>query len=569
MLFPTIEFAVFFAVVFPITWLLNAHNTWKKVFLVAASYYFYAAWRPEFTLLLLVSSVFNYGAALLIDHFKYRAQRLTVLWIAVAANLGLLGYFKYYNFFAASLMNAFDAIGVKVDIGFIEVALPIAISFLTFHALSYIIDVYRRVLKPTTSLIDIMFYIGFFPHLIAGPIVRANKFLAQTVGPRDPANIRLGQSVFLILGGLFKKVIIANYLSTGFVDGVFRDPTANSSLDLIFGMYGYALVIYCDFSAYTDIAIGVANLLGYEFPQNFNYPYRAISVQDFWRRWHMSLSSWLRDYLYIPLGGSKFGTFATYRNIMITMALGGLWHGASWAFLIWGCLHGAALVIERMLGVTGDHADAKRGSVCHRTRLAGDDAVRLPRLGVLPRAFDRRLARLFRDDVQRPKLVHQRDAVRRLHLRARRAVAHPAAAVVRDAGKALRRSAAIGESAGAVRCHLPDLRRGAGRHCAIHLLPVLRTVAMKHANPIEFERPRPAGNLRTAAIVIYATLALLALTIPQSVVNWLADMNGNRVEETALRGAELLRNLSQRVGVATVYQRGRDIFIAISGAEPD
>jgi len=363
MLFPTIGFAVFFAVVFPVTWLLNAHNTWKKVFLVAASYYFYAAWRPEFTLLLLVSSVFNYGAAFAIDHFKDRAQRLTVLWLAVAANLGLLGYFKYYNFFAASLMNAFAAIGMKVDIGFIEVALPIAISFLTFHALSYIIDVYRRVIKPTTSLLDIMFYIGFFPHLIAGPIVRANKFLAQTIGPRDPANIRLGQSVFLILGGLFKKVIIANYLSTGFVDGVFRDPTANSSLDLIFGMYGYALEIYCDFSAYTDIAIGIANLLGYEFPQNFNYPYRATSVQDFWRRWHMSLSSWLRDYLYIPLGGSKFGTLATYRNIMITMALGGLWHGASWAFLIWGCLHGSALVIERMLGITGDHADAKRGTL--------------------------------------------------------------------------------------------------------------------------------------------------------------------------------------------------------------
>jgi D-alanyl-lipoteichoic acid acyltransferase DltB (MBOAT superfamily) len=217
------------------------------------------------------------------------------------------------------------------------------------------------VLSPTRSLLDILLYISFFPHLIAGPIVRANKFLAQTVGPRDPANIRLGQSVFLILGGLFKKVIIANYLSTGFVDGVFHDPGANSSLDLILGMYAYALEIYCDFSAYTDIAIGIANLLGYEFPQNFNYPYRAISVQDFWRRWHMSLSSWLRDYLYIPLGGSRFGEFATYRNIMITMALGGLWHGASWSFLIWGMLHGAALVFERVIGVTGQRT-AGRGS---------------------------------------------------------------------------------------------------------------------------------------------------------------------------------------------------------------
>jgi alginate O-acetyltransferase complex protein AlgI len=361
MLFPTIEFAVFFAVVFPITWLLNAHNTWKKVFLVAASYYFYAFWSVHFTLLLFASSVFNYIAALAIDRFKDRAPRLAALWFAVIVNLGILGYFKYYNFFAASLINAFAALGLKLDIGFIEVALPIAISFVTFHALSYIIDVYRRVLPPTRSLLDILFYISFFPHLIAGPIVRADKFLAQTIGPRDPANIRLGQSVFLILGGLFKKVIVANYLSTGFVDGVFRDPAANSSLDLVLGMYAYALQIYCDFSAYTDIAIGIANLLGYEFPQNFNYPYRALSVQDFWRRWHMSLSSWLRDYLYIPLGGSRFGALATYRNIMITMALGGLWHGASFGFLIWGSLHGAALVVERLVGVTGEGAAAKRG----------------------------------------------------------------------------------------------------------------------------------------------------------------------------------------------------------------
>ncbi len=361
MLFPTIEFAVFFAVVFPITWLLNDHNTWKKLFLVAASYYFYAFWRVDFTLLLFASSLLNYLAALVIGRLQSRAWRLAVLWIAVAANLGLLGYFKYYNFFVAQLINGFDAVGLKVDVGFIELPLPVAISFFTFHALSYIIDVYRRALKPTTSLLDILFYISFFPHLIAGPIVRANKFLAQTVGRRDPANIRLGQSVFLIIGGLFKKVIVANYLSTGFVDGVFRDPTAASSLDLVLGMYAYALQIYCDFSAYTDIAIGIANLLGYEFPQNFNYPYRAVSVQDFWRRWHMSLSSWLRDYLYIPLGGSKFGTFATYRNIMITMALGGLWHGASWAFLIWGALHGAALVIERALGLAGEAAAKQRG----------------------------------------------------------------------------------------------------------------------------------------------------------------------------------------------------------------
>jgi alginate O-acetyltransferase complex protein AlgI len=366
MLFPTIEFAVFFAVVFPITWLLNPFNAGKKWFLVAASYYFYASWRVEFTLLLLASSVGNYLAALLIGRLADGLPRRAGLALAVAANLGLLGYFKYYNFFAASLIDVFASLGINLEIGFIEVALPIAISFLTFHALSYIIDVYRRVLEPTTSLVDILLYISFFPHLIAGPIVRANKFLAQTKGPCDPADIKLGQSVFLILGGLFKKVIVANYLSTEFVDNVFRSPADQSSLDLILGMYGYALEIYCDFSAYTDIAIGGANLLGYEFPQNFNYPYRAISVQDFWRRWHMSLSGWLRDYLYIPLGGNRFGELATARNIIVTMALGGLWHGASWNFLIWGLLHGLALVFERVLGVTGGTG----ATTAKRSRLA-------------------------------------------------------------------------------------------------------------------------------------------------------------------------------------------------------
>jgi alginate O-acetyltransferase complex protein AlgI len=353
MLFPTIEFAVFFAVVFPITWLLNPYNTCKKLFLVAASYYFYAFWRPEFTLLLFASSLANYLVALLLGRLGDGRMRASVLWFAVAANLGLLGYFKYYNFFAAQLVNAIDSIGFRAEIGFIEVALPIAISFLTFHALSYIIDVYRREIKPSTSFLDILLYISFFPHLIAGPIVRAAKFLSQTATPRNPANIRLGQSVFLILGGLFKKVIIANYLSTEFVDAIFHDPSNHSSLDLILGMYAYAMQIYCDFSAYTDIAIGIANLLGYEFPQNFNYPYRAVSVQDFWRRWHISLSSWLRDYLYLPLGGNRFGEFSTYKNIMITMVLGGLWHGASWNFLIWGALHGTALVGERIFGLTG------------------------------------------------------------------------------------------------------------------------------------------------------------------------------------------------------------------------
>jgi alginate O-acetyltransferase complex protein AlgI len=351
MLFPTIDFAIFFAVVFPVTWVFNGHNAWKKWFLVAASYYFYAFWRVEFTLVLLASSTGNYLLALMLGRLADGTPRRALLWFGIVVNLGMFGYFKYYNFFVASLINALSSVGLKIEIAFIEVALPLAISFLTFHALSYIIDVYRRVLKPSTSLVDVLLYISFFPHLIAGPIVRADKFLAQTIRSRDSAAIKIGNSILLILGGLFKKVIIANYLSSEFVNGVFRSPAEYSSLDLILAMYAYALQIYCDFSAYTDIAIGVANLLGYEFPQNFNYPYCALSLHDFWRRWHMSLSSWLRDYVYIPLGGNRFGEFTTCRNIMITMALGGLWHGANYNVLIWGLLHGSALVAERILGM--------------------------------------------------------------------------------------------------------------------------------------------------------------------------------------------------------------------------
>jgi alginate O-acetyltransferase complex protein AlgI len=349
MLFPTIEFAIFFALVFPLTWLLNERNTAKKWFLVAASYFFYASWNASYTIILLGSSLFNFALALVLAALPDGAARRAVLWLGVAGNLGLLGYFKYYDFFAASAMNLMMSLGLPLDMRFIEVALPIAISFLTFHALSYIIDVYHRKIEATRSLVDILFYISFFPHLIAGPIVRAKAFLEQTARSASPYDVRLGFAVFLITGGLFKKVIVANYLSTDFVDGVFLSPADHSRLDLLLGMYAYAIQIYCDFSAYTDIAIGVANLLGYRFPQNFNQPYRALTVRDFWRRWHMTLSSWLRDYLYIPLGGNRGGALAHYRNIMITMGLGGLWHGASLNFVIWGLMHGAALVVERML----------------------------------------------------------------------------------------------------------------------------------------------------------------------------------------------------------------------------
>jgi D-alanyl-lipoteichoic acid acyltransferase DltB (MBOAT superfamily) len=348
MLFPTIEFAIFFALVFPVAWLLNDYNTAKKWFLVGASYFFYAFWNVAYTAILLCSSLLNFALALALARLADGPARRALLWLGILGNLGLLGYFKYYNFFIAQTMNLMMSLGLPLSLPFIEIAPAIAISFLTFHALSYVIDVYHRKIPATRSLVDILLYISFFPHLIAGPIVRAKAFLEQTMRSPSPYDVRLGFAVFLIAGGLFKKVIVANYLSTDFVDGVFRSPADFSRLDLLLGMYAYAIQIYCDFSAYTDIAIGVANLLGYQFPQNFNQPYRARTVRDFWRRWHMTLSSWLRDYLYIPLGGNRDGELMRARNIMITMGLGGLWHGASLNFVIWGLMHGTALVVERM-----------------------------------------------------------------------------------------------------------------------------------------------------------------------------------------------------------------------------
>ena len=349
MLFPTIDFLLFFAVVFPITWSLNDKNTLKKLFLVVVSYAFYACWNWRFTFLLFISSTGNYLACRLLSATTSPQRRSLVTWVAVALNLLGLAYFKYFDFLAAELMNAAGYFGFDLEINASEVPLPVAISFLTFHGLSYVFDVSRKKVEASKSLLDVVLYMAFFPHLVAGPIVRAADFLGQLSKKSDPDHIDIAGSFALILGGLVKKVVIASHIATLFVDPVFVNPSDFGRLDLILAAYGYAIVIYCDFSAYTDIAIGVANLLGYQFPQNFNQPYRATSLRDFWRRWHMSLSSWLRDYLYIPMGGDRGGRWATYRNLMVTMLLGGLWHGAGTQFIIWGGIHGGWLALERFL----------------------------------------------------------------------------------------------------------------------------------------------------------------------------------------------------------------------------
>jgi D-alanyl-lipoteichoic acid acyltransferase DltB (MBOAT superfamily) len=260
----------------------------------------------------------------------------------------VLGLFKYYGFFADEIGAFLDSLGLGMPLPLLTLALPIGLSFITFQAISYVVDVKRRLLPPA-SLLDFALYLSFVPHVVAGPIVRAREFIPQLSKPRNPRDVAVGAAVVLIALGLIKKVALADYLAREIVDPVFGVPEAFDAPDVALAAYAYAAQIYCDFSGYTDIAIGVALLMGFVFPQNFNSPYRATSFRDFWRRWHMTLSRFLRDFLYIPLGGNRGGKLKTARNLMITMVLGGLWHGAAWGFILWGTLHGLGLVVEREL----------------------------------------------------------------------------------------------------------------------------------------------------------------------------------------------------------------------------
>lgn len=352
MLFPTLDFGVFFLVVFAVSWALSAQLDLRKAFLVGASYFFYGYWDWRFCFLLLGSSLINYLAGRVID--RPGASPVLRKWVlrgAIVANLGSLGFFKYYEFFIASLNEMMWDLGLQRELPFLEIILPVGISFFTFQGISYVVDVYRRDIAASRSLLDVMLYISFFPQLVAGPIVRAQTLLPQIEARPDPSRILASYGVMLVVLGLFKKVIVANYLATEMVDLAFFDPTRYGPVDLTLAIWGYAIQIYCDFSAYSDIAIGVAALLGYRFQKNFNQPYRAESIRELWRRWHISLSTWLRDYLYIPLGGDRGPPWRVRLNMFVTMLLGGVWHGAAWTFIFWGALHGAALVFERALGL--------------------------------------------------------------------------------------------------------------------------------------------------------------------------------------------------------------------------
>ncbi|MDF1662449.1 MAG: MBOAT family protein [Planctomycetota bacterium] len=340
MLFSSIEFLIFFPIVLALYWGLNVKA--RRPLLLLASYYFYLSWNPPFIILLIFSTIVDFSVAkrLMIETEKKR--RLGLLLISLVSNLSLLGYFKYAAFFVENL----QLIGLDHSFNVDALILPLGISFYTFQTMSYTIDVYRGKLAASNRFFDFALYVSFFPQLIAGPIVRATEFLPQ-FDPMPKANaVQLKWGAQLLLIGFFKKVFLADYLAIA-VDAHMVDPQALTFAEAWISIYCFALQIYFDFSGYSDIARGLGALLGFDIPENFNLPYLATNITDFWRRWHMTLSTWLRDYLYISLGGNRVSRLKTYRNLMITMLLGGLWHGAGWNFVIWGGLHGTYLAVHK------------------------------------------------------------------------------------------------------------------------------------------------------------------------------------------------------------------------------
>lgn len=322
---------------------LLAHREALRIgFVIFFSLYFYYKSSGLCFLLLILVAVSDYSLGRLLGWLSHKGLRQLCVLASMLVNLGMLCYFKYTNLLLGTLADLSHEPFEPLDI-----VLPIGISFFTFRSLSYIIDLYRKQMAPVTSFRDYLFYLSFFPPLAAGPVVRAKDFVPQIHRPLDITPALLGEGLFLVICGLIKKVVISDYISVNFVDRIFDNPMLYTGFENLMGVYGYTLQIYCDFSGYSDMAIGIALLMGYRFKINFDSPYKSGSITEFWRRWHISLSSWLRDYLYISLGGNRRGTVRTYLNLFITMVLGGLWHGASWLFVIWGAWHGLMLIVHK------------------------------------------------------------------------------------------------------------------------------------------------------------------------------------------------------------------------------
>ena len=358
MLFSEINFWVFFGSVFAL-YVVLPHRAQNRLLLVA-SYVFYAAWDWRFLGLIAFSTTVDFLVSLRMAAESDPARRRNLLGISLLANLGVLAFFKYFGFFVDSFSSLMGQFGLNADINTLSIILPVGISFYTFQSLSYTIDVYRRDLKPTDDIFDYALYVSFFPQLVAGPIERARNLLSNIETPRIITWEAIGRGVVLCLLGLIKKVVIADGIAPS-VDAVYASPDP-SALDILLATWLFAIQIYCDFSGYTDIARGVAKMLGFGLMLNFAQPYFATNPQAFWRRWHISLSTWLRDYLYVSLGGNRGGRWRTYRNLMATMTLGGLWHGAAWNFIAWGVYQGAALSLHRaMTGrIAHDAAPSRR-----------------------------------------------------------------------------------------------------------------------------------------------------------------------------------------------------------------
>jgi D-alanyl-lipoteichoic acid acyltransferase DltB (MBOAT superfamily) len=364
MLFNSLTFIVFFIIVY--TLYIGFHKRLKiqNFLLLVASYIFYGYWDWRFLILIWISTLTDYiiGRALGKTDIapSNRSKRKILLAISIIVNLSLLGFFKYFNFFVDSFANLLQLFGLEADPIALSIVLPVGISFYTFQTMSYTIDIYRNRMRPTNNLLNFAVFVAFFPQLVAGPIERAKNLLPQIEKRRIFIVDQITVGIYLILWGYFKKVVIADNVSS-IANQVFNNYPEYAGLDIILGVVAFAIQIYGDFSGYSDIARGISRLMGFELMVNFRLPYFAIDPSDFWNRWHISLSTWLRDYLYIPLGGNRKGTLNTYRNLFLTMLLGGLWHGAAWNFVIWGGYHGVLLILYRLFDRKPAHEDPWRG----------------------------------------------------------------------------------------------------------------------------------------------------------------------------------------------------------------
>lgn len=369
MLFNSFVFVGFFAAVYFSYVLLRGRHRLQNRLLLAASYVFYGYWDWRFLSLIAASTLLDFWVGRLIFATRHRSRKRFLLWLSVTGNLGLLGFFKYFNFFAESVANLLRAFGMAPDFFTLSVVLPVGISFYTFQTMSYSFDIYYGRLRPTDDLLDFALFVSFFPQLVAGPIERAANLLPQVQRARRITTDQVNAGIFLLLWGYFQKVVIADNAAL-LANEIFNDYTSFSGLDLWIGTLAFAIQIYGDFSGYSDIARGLCKLMGFEIMVNFKLPYFALNPSDFWLRWHISLSTWLRDYLYIPLGGNRLGRARTYANLMLTMLLGGLWHGAAWTFVLWGAFHGLILILYRRFDRNPEHADPWGGRYSHSRVLA-------------------------------------------------------------------------------------------------------------------------------------------------------------------------------------------------------